>query len=200
MQKKKILYVITKSNFGGAQHYVYDLATSLPKEQFGVAVVLGGEGLLKEELDSQRVRTITVPYFGRDIHIWNDVKTFFALIKIFKKEKPDIVHVNSSKMGGLGSLAARITRVRRIIFTVHGLPSQEPRFRRVRPLIVFLSWLSCFLSHAIISISREDFQTMQHWLGLSRKIYLINNGVKQYMPLQRDHARENIATRVHVPP
>ena len=47
---KKILYVVTKSNWGGAQRYVFDLATNLPKERFEVAVALGGDGLLVKKL------------------------------------------------------------------------------------------------------------------------------------------------------
>ena len=50
LTRKKVLYVITKSNWGGAQKYVYDLATSLPKEQFEVAVALGGTGELEKKL------------------------------------------------------------------------------------------------------------------------------------------------------
>lgn len=48
--KKKILYIITKSNLGGAQRYVLDLATSLPKEAFDVAVAFGGNGISKKNL------------------------------------------------------------------------------------------------------------------------------------------------------
>ena len=40
LARKKILFIITKSNWGGAQRYVYDLATSLPKEKYEVAVAL----------------------------------------------------------------------------------------------------------------------------------------------------------------
>ena len=42
--KTKILYIITKSNFGGAQKYVYDLATSLPRDRFDIVVAFGGNG------------------------------------------------------------------------------------------------------------------------------------------------------------
>ena len=52
--RKKVLIVITKSNWGGAQRYVYDLATNLPKEHFAVAVALGGEGELKQQLEKQK--------------------------------------------------------------------------------------------------------------------------------------------------
>ena len=44
MAKKKVTYVITKSNWGGAQRYVFDLATNLNREEFEVSVALGGTG------------------------------------------------------------------------------------------------------------------------------------------------------------
>ena len=76
MAKKKVLLVITKSNWGGAQRYVFDLATNLPKEQFEVVVALGGTGkknegvgLLANKLQEAGVRTIFVKSFMRDISI-----------------------------------------------------------------------------------------------------------------------------------
>ena len=66
-KKTKILYVITKSNYGGAQRYVFDLATSLPEDQFEVQVALGGTGekdaatgTLESTLKARGVRTIVV--------------------------------------------------------------------------------------------------------------------------------------------
>ena len=44
--KQKILYIITKSNFGGAQRYVYELATNIPKGKFDIAVAFGQSGAL----------------------------------------------------------------------------------------------------------------------------------------------------------
>jgi hypothetical protein len=40
MAKKSILYIITKSVWGGAAKYVYDLATHLPKDKLTIAVAL----------------------------------------------------------------------------------------------------------------------------------------------------------------
>ena len=56
--RKKILYLITKSNWGGAQHYVFDLATQLDKDAFDVAVALGGTGRLATELKKNDIRVI----------------------------------------------------------------------------------------------------------------------------------------------
>ena len=55
MAKKKILYAITKSDWGGAQRYVYDLATSLPEDQYDITVVLGNSGTLEEKLKTARI-------------------------------------------------------------------------------------------------------------------------------------------------
>ena len=105
----KILITITKSNFGGAQRYVYDVARSLAPRH-DVAVVCGGKGLLVEKLVASGIRVISIPDLDRDVSIMKDIKVFFNLIKIFRYEKPDTLMLNSSKIGGVGSVAGKIAR------------------------------------------------------------------------------------------
>src|SRR3989338_7813734 len=95
--KKKILFVITKSNWGGAQRYVFDLATHLPKEEFEVVVALGGMGLLAQKLQAEGTMIYHSEWLGRDISVGKDIKSFLELYRLFKKERPDVVHLNSSK-------------------------------------------------------------------------------------------------------
>lgn len=109
--KKRILYVITKSNWGGAQRYVYDLATGLPKDHFAISVACGGQGLLKDKLEIAGIKIIPIPYFQRDINITKEFYSFVELIKIFRTEKPDIIHLNSSKAGVIGALAAFVYKL-----------------------------------------------------------------------------------------
>src|SRR3989338_4053899 len=88
---KKILFVITKSNCGGAQAYVYTLATHFFKNEGArVAVALGGigeaearAGLLAERLAAADVRTLFVKSFMRDISIVRELKTLVELTRIF---------------------------------------------------------------------------------------------------------------------
>src|SRR4051812_46772141 len=93
--RKKLLFVITKANWGGAQRYVFDLATALPVETFDVQVAFGQKGLLAEKLAAAGVATHQIPSLGRDISVFSDIKSFFELLHMFRKEKPDIVHLNS---------------------------------------------------------------------------------------------------------
>ena len=47
-----------------------------------------------------------VPHLVRPISIWNDVRALFELIKLIRKEKPDVVHANTPKASLLGITAA----------------------------------------------------------------------------------------------
>src|SRR5688572_20414908 len=97
--KKKILYVIAKSNWGGAQRYVYDLATHLPQDGFEVAVAFGQPGLLAERLTAAGIVTNPIKSLQRDISIWADIKGYFELYWLMLDWGPQVVHLNSSKAG-----------------------------------------------------------------------------------------------------
>ena len=174
---KKILFVITKSNWGGAQRYVYDLATNLPMEQFEVAVAFGQPGLLAKKLYVANITTYPISSLQRDVSILADIKSFFELLRLFRAEKPDVVHLNSSKAGGIGALAARLSGVPRIIFTAHGWPFWEQRNFLSRTLICLFSWLTALLSHKIIVVSDYDLKVAQKMPFVSKKIVRIYNGI-----------------------
>jgi len=181
--QKKILFVITKANWGGAQRYVYDLATNLPKNEFDVSVAFGQEGLLAKKLRGSRIITFPINAMERDVSIGNDVKSFFELLRLFRAQKPDIVHLNSSKAGGIGALAARLASVPRIIFTAHGWPFWEHRNPISRGIIYFFSWLTGLLSHKIIVVSDYDLSVAQKMPFIAHKTIRIYNGINLHLPL-----------------
>lgn len=177
--RRKVLFVITKSNWGGAQRYVFDLATNLSKVTFDICVALGGtgernaaEGELAKRLGEAGVRTIFIKSFARDIRPMAEYRALFELLRIFRQEKPDIVHLNSSKAGGLGALAARLAGVKKIVFTVHGLPEDESRGPLSRSLIRTATKLTFLLCTDIIAVSKNNFDRID-----SRKAHFIHNGI-----------------------
>ncbi len=184
IQGKKVLFVITKSNWGGAQWYVYTLATRLRATGANIAVALGGTGesgastgRLDELLTEASVRTIPLSTFARDISIAREFKAFFELLGVLRRERPEIVHLNSSKAGGLGSLAARIAGVPKIIFTSHGLAYDEDRPAFERALIWLSTWMTFVLSHVVIVISHDNYERARRLPFCSHKIILIPNGI-----------------------
>ena len=189
-EKKKILYVITKGNFGGAQRYVYDLATSLPKDKFEVVVACGEGVILKEKLKEKNVRVIELVSSQRDINISKDIKAFFEILKIIKQEKPDVIHLNSSKIGGLGALAGRVAKVPKIIFTGHGWAFNENRNFLSKIIILFLHWLTVMLCHTTVAVSEKAKKDIACLPFIKSKITFIYNGISDFDLTPKEEARE----------
>jgi glycosyltransferase involved in cell wall biosynthesis len=189
MKKKKILYVITKSNWGGAQRYVFDLASGLSGD-FEAVVALGGDGALKNRLEEAGIRTISLPFLTRDIKLFSDFLVLKNLVTLFKKERPDIIHLNSSKIGGLGALAGRIAKVPNIIFTAHGWAFREERPEFQKLAIKILSWMTALWSHSVITVSERDRREALAFPFVKNKMVLIHNGVSESDFLGKSVARK----------
>lgn len=196
----RILYVITKANFGGAQRYVYDLAVAARDQGHDVAVAVGGSGPLVDKLSEAGIRTIPLDLRQHRTFI-GDLLTFgslFSLIRIFRTERPDVVHTNSAKAGGLGALAARLVGIRRIIFTAHGWEFNAPRGAFSKAGIRLFSWITILLSHVTICVSdavRHDVA----WLpGTKQKLLVVHNGVSCDAPLSKSAARTALCPHTSV--
>lgn len=196
----KVLFVITKSNWGGAQWYVYTLATHLKKIGSTVAVAFGGtgepgasSGRLYELLTEESVRTIMLPSFARSINVLREFSAFYELLHVIRREKPDVLHVNSSKAGGLGALAGRLAGVPKIIFTSHGLAYDEDRPLLERTLIWLATWATFLLAHTVIVISKDTNERARRLPFCSQKVVLIHNGIALQPLIERRAARAHLA-------
>ncbi|MDP3710666.1 MAG: glycosyltransferase family 4 protein [bacterium] len=207
MKTKKILIVITKSGWGGAQKYVYDLVTNLPQDQFEVTVALGGNGLLAERLREKNIRVLNIPAFQRDINFFKEISAFFQLLKIFRQERPDIIHLNSSKAGVLGSLAAFLYKLVTpvletfgfstgqafnfkllTVYTVHGWAFKEDRNFLSIFYLWLVSWFSSLFQSKIIVINKADLASAKKFIP-SGKLSLIYNGIDIINFIPREKAR-----------
>ena len=204
--KKKILFIITKSNWGGAQRYVFDLITTLPAHAFEKKILFGKSGeaagldvRIREVAKSQHIAFQYLPHLERDIHITKEIASALFLYRFLKKERPDIVHLNSSKAGGLGALAARCAGVPHIIFTAHGWASGEERPALQKAAITFLSWLTILLAHHTITLHERDFHRFDAWPFTRGKVVKIYNGVRDADGLSRTAAREALLKEYGVP-
>ncbi len=192
MKPKKVLYLITKSNWGGAQRYVYDLATHLNRDQFEPVVALGGDGTLKELLIHAGIRVITIDSLERDISIKKELDFAKELWTILKTEKPDILHVNSSKAGGVGTLLGRLARVPKVLFTAHGWAFNEDRPYWQKVLIKFFHYLTVLFSHKTIAVSNAIVQEMD-WPFAQSRMKVVNPGRTIGVMYKKTEARLKLA-------
>ncbi len=189
--KKKVLYLITKSNWGGAQRYVYDLATTLDKTKFEPVVAMGGEGILGEMLHNAGIRTIILHEMQNKLSLKQARKAASELRTVLKAERPDILHVNSSTAGLIGALVGHTTRVPNIIFTAHGWAFNEDRPLSQRLMLKTLHYITVLLSDRTIAVSRA-IVTQMNWLGAQRKMKVINPGRTIGVTYDRTEARTKL--------
>ena len=188
-RRKKILFLITKATWGGAQRYVYDLAKHLSTSDFGVEVAYGESGKLATMFTDAGIMTHPLPSLGRDIAIVSDVSSFFEIIACLRRVRPDVLHLNSSKAAALGALAARLTGVPKIIFTVHGWPFNERRNEFARVMMYLISWFTAFLSHAVIVVSKSDEVQGKQMRWVGNKLHYIPIGIETPQFIARHEAR-----------
>ncbi len=192
MQKQDrstILYLITKSNWGGAGRYVYDLACAVRDQGYAPIVACGGKGLLVTRLTEQQIPTRSIPALERDVSLLKDFRSLLSIIRIVRETHPAIVHVNSSKVGGIGALATRLCSRACIIFTVHGLPQHEDRPWLSKKMIALITWITALLAHHVITVSTNDTEILRAQPFLSKKVHRVQLGI---VPQSHDHvsARE----------
>lgn len=190
MGKKKVLFLITKSNWGGAQRYVYDLAVGLPKDRYEVVIALGGDGVLAQELRKANIRVIDIPSLVRDISFKKEVAALREIFRLVKKERPDVFHVNSSKAGGLGVVVGRLLCVPRIIYTAHGGWMYYRLYRQpLRALAFFTSFFTVLLSHTTICVSEHERMILANWPFMKKRLRVVYNGLRPTTGLARVEAR-----------
>lgn len=194
--RTKIAFLITKSNWGGAQKHVYDIATHLDPKKYDVVVILGGHGVLKKKLAEVSIRTVSVDTMWRDISIKKDLMSFFEVFKILKQEKPDILHLHSPKAAGLGALSARILKIKKIVYTVHGWAFNENRPLYQKILIIFASFITTLLATDLITISKKETEQTSLFPYSKDKIHNIPNGIREQSVLRENIARDFIEQKI----
>jgi glycosyltransferase involved in cell wall biosynthesis len=111
------------------------------------------------------------------------------LYRLFRKERPDIIHLNSSK-AGLGALAGRLVGIKKIIFTMHGLAMNEarPQYQKFLIRLVYIGTL--ILCHKTIAVSDALKRQAEKELSVvSHKILVIKNGITSPVFLTKHDAR-----------
>src|SRR3989344_6802532 len=146
--RKKILFIITKSEMGGAQRFLYELVTHLDPEKYDVSVAAGrayrpaspdplrqsdsearlqrgkqagGKEELFDKLALKNVKTIKIRNFSNMPGVKN-LLAFFEIFWLITKTRPDVIYLLSSEAGFSGSIAG----------SFYKLLSRSPRWPALR--------------------------------------------------------------------
>lgn len=87
---------------------------------FDVTVITGPGALLERAAQREGVRAIAVP-MTREMSPLADAASFFRLLRVLQRIKPDIVNAGTPKAGLLGVLAAQLCGVKVVVYLLRGL-------------------------------------------------------------------------------
>ncbi len=164
------MLVITRSELGGAQSVVVQLANRLCLTHDVVLVAGEGDGKMWEMVDRRVVRENAL-HLQRALSLKNDLLAAIELRKIYIRHRPDVVHLHSSKAGTLGRL---ILPSRKTLYTVHGFDSVRVAFRKFLPVERILQ----HRTRAVVGVSNYDRHNMLSE-GITKRVSTIYNGIKR---------------------
>ena len=193
---KKVLFIITQAEIGGAQKHVIDLASELSKTgEFECAVASEPNENFAKILKENGVEFSPIKRLRRSINPLSDLFAFVEIYNLIKSQKPDIVHLHSSKAGVLGVLAGRMAGVKKIVFTAHGwvFNEQLPWFKK--RLYILISRFTALFQDSIICVSEYDkTAALKYKIAPEKKLFVIPNGinVEKLKFLEKEQAKKQI--------
>ncbi len=192
----KILYIITKSVWGGGNRYVFDLANKMENDQVWIAA--GGKGKFYRKIKKRGLPYFNINGFQRNINPLKDVFAFFEILSLIFQLKPDIIHTNSPKAGGITGLASWIYKLSshkkvKMIYTPHGWAFLEDRPAWQISLIKLFSKLTCLFYDKVICVSEYDRKAaLREKIAPKKKLITIHNGIRKISFLEKKEAQKKL--------
>lgn len=195
--KIKILQLITRSDWTGAQKVLYSIVYGLKKyypDQFEVEVACGPEnGQLVEELKKINVKVHVIPDLVREISPVKDLRAYFQIKRLIKDGKYDVVHCHSSKAGFLGRIAAKRAGVKNVIYTVHGWWGIEQYRGLKRKLLILAERFAAKFCDKIVLLCHRDLLKAKEWkIGKDSQYVIIPNALIPQPPASRGKLRKEL--------
>lgn len=177
----KILYGITRSNWGGAQAHLYELIKDQVNRGNEVILFVGEAGELTKRVSCvENVKIIVLNSVSRNLNPIKDLIAIKEIKSIINKETPDIVHVHSSKAGALGRIAARKSKAK-VIFTAHGWAFTDGVGKKKALLYKKIEKYLTKFSDKIICVSKFDLKIAkdaQFFKGNTKGVCIYNGVVE----------------------
>lgn len=161
---------------------------------FDVLMISADGKEVPQLIQQEHCRHIIVP-MTRSITPFRDMICIVKLIRIFKKERPDIVHTETPKAGLLGMIAAKLCGVKIRIHTVAGMPLMVVKGAKLR----LLQSIEKITYAAATDVwpngpSLESFIIREHFAPAS-KLKVIGSGSSNGVNTERFN-RENLSEAV----
>ncbi len=203
--KRRILFLITTADWGGAQHFVFSLASAAKQAGHTVMIAAGGKGELQESCLQNNLRFEELLTVRRELSPFHDLAALHEIRQLIKHFKPDVVHLNSSKISVIGAIAASLEHIPRVIYRIGGWAFLEDISTFKRAIYLWSEKLTASKKDIIVTLHPGDeAQARQHHIVPRQQLVTIPNGINlarfdtDLLPRNEARARLNLAQHAYV--
>lgn len=200
---KRVLFVITKGEIGGAQKVVYNLAKGLKEKGIETTVGFGEGKWLSEKLKDLNIQTVQFRKLSRSFNPLANLLFIFEIRNFLNAEKFSAVHFHSSN-ALFGAIGVKLSKSRpKTIFTLHGLSLLDKNYKTYFPLKYLYRLIFKFLLFFIdkkIFICEANFQSAKKIKLAVPNDCIIYNGLdeKELKFLEKNQAREFFSNKIGI--
>lgn len=188
----KILYIVTQSEFGGAQRYIYELVKHLNPEgyEFFIAAGEGDEELFQKSLKLKtknaklQLKTQKLRYLKRTPWPWDLCLSVLELFNLIRRERPDILFLSSTTAGLLGAIAVALVKLTtgdyrfKTVYRIGGWAFKDPKPAILNQALILEERLSARVKDKIIVNSQQDLElALKYEIAPAQKLVKIYNGI-----------------------
>jgi glycosyltransferase involved in cell wall biosynthesis len=182
---KKVIFLVTQSEFGGAQKYILELVSHLNPEKYDILIAAGqGDGELFRKSENLSIKTFQLKHLKRNPNPLKVISSILEILSLLKKERPDIIFLCSTTVGILGSISSFLYKIQNtkykilVIYRIGGWAFHDPKPFWQNRIIFYLEKLTAGFKDKIIVNSEFDYQAaIKFKICSSNKIIKIHNGI-----------------------
>lgn len=189
----RVIHVLTRTNIGGPSVIVGSLVADDRNADIVQSVVRGvpredeGDYFANSPL---LAHITTIDELGKRVRPWDDVRAFIALVRFFRRTKPDVVHTHMAKAGFIGRLAAWCARVPVRVHTFHGHLLHGYFSPRITRLVVTLERaLRLITTHSVVVGHSVRRDLLGAHMVTENHSSVINPGIAPLHPVDATVAR-----------
>src|SRR5439155_23394456 len=141
----------------------------LPRDRYELGLVASPEGLLVEWANRiPGLKRVWISSIVRQVRPIQDALAFVRLWRLFRRERPEIVHTHTAKAGILGRWAAKLAGVPYIFHTSHGFGFNDFQSAAQRNFYIGLERLTARITTKLFMVSYANARTAEE-VGMARQ-------------------------------
>jgi glycosyltransferase involved in cell wall biosynthesis len=180
----KILHIAKP--LSGVGVYISLLAKYIDEDQFSNSIICDFNDKIISIKNSKNVK---IDHFHcnikREINILNDIKSIFKIIKIIKKENPDIIHCHSAKTGILGRIAGKLLNVK-TVYTPHAYSYLSAESNKKKYVLKKIEYIFGFFYGYTLACSKSEQKRAINDLKIKKeKVLLWQNSIENKIEVKK---------------